>query len=124
MTSDQQALLRLYRRLDKAGRETLLSFAEFLVERSAKSVAGVEPEPLPAEPVSIPRPANETVVAAIRRLTATYPMIDRDDLLHEASELMTAHVMQGRPAWDVIDELEATFRRRFERIVATRQLGD
>jgi hypothetical protein len=41
-------------------------------------------------------------------------MLNRDDLLHETAELMTAHVLQGRPAEVVIDELELVFRRRYD----------
>jgi hypothetical protein len=43
-------------------------------------------------------------------------MLDKSDLLHEASELMTTHLMQGRPAAEVIDELEVVFRRHYERV--------
>lgn len=114
---DQQKLLRLYRQLTGGDRETLLSFAAFLVERQAMSdesgPAAVTPLP---DPTDVPRPDDETVIAAMRRLTATYPMVDKDDLLHEASGLMTTHVMQGRPADEVIDELEVVFRRHYERV--------
>jgi hypothetical protein len=54
------------------------------------------------------------VIAAIRRLTQTYAMLDRGPLLHETAALMSAHVLRGRAAAAVIDDLEALFRRRFE----------
>jgi hypothetical protein len=114
---DQQRLLGFYKALDPEGRQALLRFAEFLVER------GLHPQtadaPIDCEvvrPKAIPRPDTETVIAAIRRLTATYPMLEKDRLLHETSELMTGHVMQGRPAPEVIDELEVVFRRHYERV--------
>lgn len=110
---DQQRLLDLYRRLEPAGRETLLSFAEFLVQRGAPAAANPAEVPRPAE---IPRPAEESVIAAIRRLSATFHMLDKSVLLHETSDLVTAHIMQGRPAVEVIDELEVVFRRHYERI--------
>ena len=110
---DQKQLLSLYRRLSAADRDTLLSFAAFLAERAGAPDDSPEP---PAEPVGIPRPEQETVIAAMRRLTATYPMVEKDELLHEASGLMTAHVMQGRSAVEVIDELEVVFRRHYERV--------
>jgi len=114
---DQQKLLSLYRKLDPEGRQALTRFAEFLAERGLQ---GQSPD-LPADgetsrPKAIPRPDDETVIAAIRRLTATYPMLEKDRLLHETSELMTGHVMQGRPAPQVIDELEVVFRRHYERV--------
>jgi hypothetical protein len=70
-------------------------------------------------PRDIPRPHSETVVAAMRRLSQTFHMLDTSALLHEASDLMTAHLMQGRPAAEVIDELEAVFRRHYERVSPT-----
>lgn len=114
---DQQKLLRLYRQLTAGDRETLLSFATFLVERKGMSDAsGAAAESPLLDAQDIPRPDDETVIAAMRRLTATYPMVEKDDLLHEASGLMTKHVMQGRPAGEVIDELEVVFRRHYERV--------
>lgn len=111
---DQQRLLNLFRTLPAAGRETLLSFAEFLAQREAvhRAPGGADV----VEPVDIPRPASESVVAAIRRLSSTFPMLDRDALLHETADLMSAHVIQGRSAADVIDELEVIFRRHYERV--------
>jgi hypothetical protein len=35
-------------------------------------------------------------------------------MLNETSGLMTEHLMQGRPAPEVIDELEALFRRHYQ----------
>lgn len=67
-------------------------------------------------PADIPRPESESVVAAIRRLSQTFPMLDKEALLHETSALMTAHLMQGRGAVEVIDELEIVFRRHYERV--------
>jgi hypothetical protein len=110
---EQQRLLKLFRELPEAGRESLLSFAEFLVHREA----GRTPAPADVlEPADIPRPQSESVVAAIRRLSSTFPMLDKDALLHEAADLMSAHVVQGRPAVEVIDELEVVFRRHYERV--------
>ena len=111
---DRQRLLDLYGRLAPTARESLLSFAEFLVARasSGETPGGAE-TPRPAE---IPRPPEESVIAAVRRLSATFHMLDKSLLLHETSELVTAHIMQGRPAAEVIDELEVVFRRHYQRI--------
>jgi hypothetical protein len=110
---EQQRLLKLFRELSEAGRESLLNFAEFLVHREAGSSTNRQAA---AEPADIPRPESESVVAAIRRLSNTFPMVDKDALLHEAADLMSAHVVQGRPAVEVIDELEVVFRRHYERV--------
>jgi hypothetical protein len=109
---EQQRLIKLFRQLSKSDQGSLLSYAEFLLERGAGQVEPAEAEQSPQD---IPRPQSETVVAAMRRLSQTFHMLDKSDLLHEASELMTAHLMQGRPAAEVIDELEVVFRRHYER---------
>ena len=106
----EKRLVELYNRLPEAERKTLLDFAEFLADRAATP----QPE-VPRQPLDIPRPAEENVVAAMKRLRQTYPMIDHSKLLNEASGLMAAHMMQGRPAAEVIDELEAMFLLHFEK---------
>lgn len=109
MNTEERRLLSLFRGLSETGRTSLLDYADFLASRDA-AVAPVIPE----QPLDIPRPARESVVKAIKRLSATYPMLKRDGLLHETSALMTQHLVHGRPAEAVIDELEALFRQRYE----------
>ncbi len=41
-------------------------------------------------------------------------MLDSGELLNEASSLMAAHVLRGRAASAVIDELETLFAERFD----------
>jgi hypothetical protein len=119
-SADQQRLLSLYRQMSKSGQRSLLDFAAFLVQRedAAAETTGGDAAPV-REPLDVPRPADETVIAAIRRLSQTFPMLDKDGILHEASALMTAHVMRGKPSAEVIDELEAVFRRHYERVKST-----
>ena len=101
-----QRLRELFRRLPEAQREQLCDFADFLLARhGADAVA--------QEPLDIPRPREESVVKAMQRLTATYPMVDTTDLRNEATELMSQHIMQGRTAQEVIDDLEALFQKVF-----------
>ena len=107
--SAERRLRSLFTALDHDDQETLLAFAEFLVTRQKAQA----PKELP-EPTSIPRPAKESVVGAIKRLSATYPMLDKGRVLNETSNLMTQHIMHGRAAADVIDELEALFGRHYE----------
>ena len=106
----EKRLLELFNGLPKAEQKSLLDFAEFLVER-----AGPLPSPHPTEPLDIPRPEGENVIAAMKRLRETYPMIDHSKMLHEASGLMSEHMMQGRPAPEVIDELELMFVRYYKK---------
>ncbi len=112
MTPKEKTLLRHFQRLNQTDAGTLLAFAEFLAGRSEPELA------VPTDPVIVPRPEVESVVAAIRRLTTSYPMLDKGAVLHETSALMSAHVMQGRAATDVIDDLEALFQRHFSQHTA------
>ena len=113
LPASEQRLLNLFRQLPESEQDKLLSYAEFLVQRGGAQPDGVVEKALPKE---IPRPQSETVIAAMRRLSEAFHMLEKDELLHEASALMTAHVMQGRPAVEVIDELEVVFRRHYERV--------
>lgn len=96
--------------LPEAQAAALLEYAEFLAARygGPKEIAA---------PLNIPRPSEESVIKAIRRLGATYPMLDRSKMLNETSSLMTQHVLQGRAAAEVIDELESMFKRHYEKLV-------
>ncbi len=107
---DERRLLKLFRRLAPADRATLLAFAAFLGERAEPATGGGAPR----EPRHRPRPERETVVGAIKRLSLTYEMLDRGPMLEETSALMSAHVLQGRAAAEVIDEIEALFARRYQ----------
>ncbi len=107
----QRKLLRLFSSLQGAERESLLAFAEFLANR--EEGAGEEQAEL-AEPKAIQRPADESVVAAVKRLSESYFMLDRSLLLDETSSLMTAHMVNGRAAVEVIDELERLFQQKYQ----------
>jgi predicted xylose isomerase-like sugar epimerase len=111
MSAEAKRLLRLFRALRPESRLSLLDYAEFLAARAETVV----PVPEGLVPRDIPRPGNESVVKAIRRLRETYFMLESKALFHEASALMTRHVMQGIPAVEVIDELEIVFRRHYEK---------
>jgi hypothetical protein len=96
--------------MDERDRETLLALAEFLGSR------GSPPESAgPKEPKPEPRPPGESVVGAIKRLSRTYYMLDRSAMLNETSSLMAAHVVNGRPAAEVVGELEAMFERYYSK---------
>jgi len=106
----ERELIKLYRSLDQDDRNTLRAFGEFLASRSTTSK---QDEQGPLEPVPTPRPQEESVVGAIKRLSLSYFMLDRSVMLNETSSLMGAHVLQGRPAKEVIDDLEALFVRHY-----------
>jgi hypothetical protein len=101
-------LLDLFEQLAPEQQERLIAFAEFL-SGSAADTGGAD-----GGPAALARPENESVTTAIRRLVRTYPMLDRRKLMAEASEFMAQHALQGRPAGEVIDELDALFARHYE----------
>jgi len=109
----EKKLLRLFGELTAEQRDTVLAFIEFLVSRNpvANHAAG---EQAPQIPQPIPRPDKESVVKAIKRLRETYPMLNPDKLVHEISGFMMKHVIHGKPAVEVIDELEVFFARHYE----------
>jgi hypothetical protein len=106
---EEKRLIELFRELSVEQRETVLAFLEFLTGRNPKSVKVEDELPKP-----IPRPAEESVVKALKRLRETYFMLDPGKLLHESSGHMQQHVMQGKPAAAVIDDLEILFARHYE----------
>lgn len=108
MSKPENQLLDCFNQLPDEARQSLLDFAEFLVQRHAVS------SPVPDEPLELPRPENETVIAAIKRLSRNYPMLNKDKLLHETAGLVTDHMMRGRDAVEVIDELEVIFERHYQ----------
>ncbi len=113
---EQRLLLRMFSRLDAPRRASLQAFAEFLYQQQEQEEQGDEAV-VASEiqaPEDIPRPDEESVVAAMRRLSRTFPMINHDALLDRATSLMTAHMLQGQPAAQVIDELEALFDEHYQ----------
>lgn len=105
----EKALIESYQAMSEEGRVALLDYAEYLVDRYPAPVNDV-----PTEPQDIPRPSEESVVASIRRLRSTYPMLDTEKLLHETSSFMMQHMVQGRPANEVIDDLEVYFSTEYQ----------
>ena len=108
----KRRLVQLFSALSAADRETVLLFAEFLKARQGQDVASIAP------PRPLPRPPEESVIAAIKRLSASYPMLDRASMLNDTSTLMAQHILQGRAAPEIIDELEQVFSARYERLMA------
>ena len=114
-SKQERQLVKIFKSLDSTNKDALLSFAEFLhtralPENNAAHYRGV----LPTEPLEIPRPDEETVIKAIKRLSDTYPMVDKQNILHPITDLMTAHMLQGKKAFDVINDLQEVFLKEYE----------
>lgn len=126
MTPQQKdALVSLLDQLSAADLEAVTRFAEFLLSRSdgqpvirnpaVSAVSAVTPVEVP-EPEVVPRPDDEKVVAAVKRLSKTYYMLDKKKMLGVTSDLLTQHILHGRKAAEVIDELESLFEQHYRRI--------
>lgn len=111
-SSEERKLCKIYKNLDSVDRQTLLSFADFL-STQASPIDGKIDEALLLKPLNIARPEKESVIKAIRRLSETYPMLDKDSMFDKISNLMTEHIMSGRKASSVIDELEEIFADKY-----------
>ncbi len=108
---DSKRLVSIFRALSEPRQQALLEYAEFLAGKEGAEAAAAPP----TEPLPIPRPAEENVVKAIQRLMQTYPMLERNQIFHEASTQMTRHLIHGVPAAEAIDELERIFARHYQR---------
>ncbi len=105
--SKLERLQTIFKKLSSEQQQALLEFAEFLLTRIVK-------EPL-VKAKLIPRTPDESVIAAIKRLSKSYPMLDKAVMLDKTSVLMTEHIMQGRDKTEVIDELETIFLSYYEK---------
>jgi chitinase len=105
-----QKIKQLLSQLDEQHQQTVLDYATYLVQQY-----GIDKHrETGLEPAAIERPKQETVIAAIKRLKKTYTMLDTDIMLSETSALMGQHILKGRAASAVIDELQSIFRTRYE----------
>jgi hypothetical protein len=111
MKRDAKALADLFNTLDEERQQSLFDYAEFL-----QSKGGLVKQEL-SEPVEIPKPENESVVGAIKRLKQTYPMIDSMEVFAVASNLMTDHMVKGRDAEEVINEIEKLFKDTYNKLI-------
>ena len=109
MTPRERRLLEQFHALPPAVQDGLLDYLDFLYRKYEDQRVREA-----ARHVPFARPPEETVVGAMQRLRKTYPDLDVDSILHRASALMSEHVVGGRSAGDVIDDLEELFRRRHE----------
>lgn len=103
-----------------------MNFAQFLHGRAGVllPLPTMCPAPVPElveipEPLVIPRPEDKSVVKAVKRLAQTYPVFDTSKMLNDISTLVMQHVIQGRDAMEVIDELEIVFQRHCARLGKT-----
>lgn len=110
MDSRLKQLQTFMSQLSDVHQQSVVDFADFLVDQyRLEAVTSTD-----LEPEDIERPSEETVVGAIKRLKQTYYMLDTDVLLNQTSALMGQHLLQGRDATSVIDDLQALFHIQYE----------
>lgn len=103
---DEKKLLARFRQLPDEQAKALMDFARFLSDRyGGEDVSQI--------PLDIQAIEDESVMAAIKRLRKSYPMLDAQDLFAEVSGLMGAHLTGGRKAEAVIEELEVLFQKHY-----------
>jgi hypothetical protein len=117
MNEIEQRLLGLLRQLGTTEQASLLAFAEFLCSRQPAGPANHAAQPLAIpEPVPVERPPVESVVAGLKRLARTYPMLDKSEMLSATSDIVATHIMKGTAPAAVIDQLEGIFREHYEQL--------
>lgn len=109
--SDETSLLKIFETLDEDRQNSLIDFAEYL-----QSKGNLVVKEMPRK-VDIERPAEETVVGAIKRLKSTYPMIESMSIFSAASSLMTENMVNGRSSVEVIDEMHILFEEHYQSLL-------
>jgi len=108
LKKSEKQLVEIWRKLSETDQKAVQHFTEFLLQRN-----GIVEEVV-SDPLNIERPSEESVMAAIKRLSETYPMVNKDNMLNETASLVSQHVIHGKEAIEVIDELEIIFHRHYE----------
>ena len=108
MTPEEKKLLEFYRNMRKDDQHAVLKFSEFLYAQQPESTVEL------AEPTVIEPKEGESVVGALKRLSAAYPMLDKAKMLDQTSTLMSDHVLRGRDKKEVIQEFEKLFTEHYQ----------
>ena len=123
---DATRLVQIFDLLAPDQRDAVLSFAEFLIDRNrrpgdapvrerSEASAGAL-----AQPVFEDRPEDETVTAALLRLSRVYHMLDTDVLVERASdELLSRDAIASTSQRGLVDELERFFAEHYQRAKLT-----
>ncbi len=106
--NSKKKLRALLDTLSDAQLKSVLDFASYLAASTAEQQV-----PEVTDPVDIPRPEKESVIEAIKRLNSTYPILDSQVMLPQTADLLSQHVMQGRTAKQVIDDMESLFKSAY-----------
>jgi len=124
----------IFQALSPQDQHNLTAFAQFLLLRAKQAGLGAgeaflsqSPEPDPIiipEPLDLPRPDEETIIIAVRRLRATYPMLDQRILFDRSADVVSNAMMGLRDTVESIDQLEAIFEAIYQDFVSQLQAED
>lgn len=129
LKQQEQRLLEYFQQLSTQDGHALLRFAAFLAgdqaaaETDPSEQQNVDDASAIPQPQITERPQNERVVDALKRLSNAYPMLEKKKLLDKASGLVAQHIMFGKPAKDVIDEIEKLFAEAYDAFVREQERG-
>ncbi len=120
---DVTRLAQMFDLLAAEQRETLLAFAEFLVDRNRRpgepelaERTGSSSVGALAQPAFEERPDDETVSAALSRLSRVYHMLDTEALIERASdELLSRDAISSTSQRGLVDDLERYFAEHYQR---------
>ncbi|HKL76864.1 MAG TPA: Crp/Fnr family transcriptional regulator [Gammaproteobacteria bacterium] len=114
MTENEKRILAAFERLSEEQQRQVVDYAEFLGSRGEGAAAPAASGPAePQAPQPVEKDPEEGPVQAIKRLRATYPMLDPSKLLDETTTLMSRRYLQDKPEQEVIEEIEETFERHY-----------
>ncbi len=111
MIKSSKELIDLYEAMDDERKLSLCDFADFLYAKAGPVVKEIPP------PEDVPRPEQETVVGAVKRLKTKYHMVESMTVFSAASALMTDHMVKGRDVVEVIDEMEVLFEEAYKNLL-------
>ena len=111
MIKSSKELIDLYEAMDDERKLSLGDFADFLYAKAGPVVKEIPP------PEEVPRPEQETVVGAVKRLKIKYHMVESMTVFSAASSLMTDHMVKGRDVVEVIDEMEELFEEAYKNLL-------
>ena len=111
MIKSSKELIDLYEAMDDERKLSLCDFADFLYAKAGPVVKEIPP------PEEVPRPEQETVVGAVKRLKIKYHMVESMTVFSAASSLMTDHMVKGRDVVEVIDEMEVLFEEAYKNLL-------
>lgn len=119
LPAEAARLQRIHAALSGEHQDSLLDYAEFLLQRSGAELPTQQlaiPEGILPEPMFEDSPDDETVTGALTRLARIYAMLDVEALQAQASLLvLDGTAMREKTARQLIDELERFFAERYQR---------